>query len=63
MKLEHPEKSRTYFYENFTFKVENVIAVEVSKSGNHRIDCASGKKYIVVPGWYAIELDVAEWTF
>ena len=49
--LNAPERSRTYFYANgFKFTVNNVIAVGVRPSGNHRIETGDGKKYIIQPG-------------
>lgn len=64
MKLEHIEKRRTYIYSNgFKLTINNVTDVSVSDSGNHRIETERGKKYIVTPGWVAMELDVEQWTF
>ena len=59
-----PEKKRTYLFpggEKLEF--EQVAAVCVRPSGSHRLETASGKKYIVAPGWLAIELDMEHWTF
>ena len=58
------EKSRTYhFKDGGTFCVRDVTAICVRPSGTHRLETLDGRKWIVPSGWYAIELDVAEWTF
>lgn len=62
-RLEHLEKTRSYHYADHTMTIHDVVAVCVRPSGSHRLETADGKKWIVLPGWEAIELDVPEWTF
>jgi len=63
IRLEKPEKSRTYHYADHSRVILNVTAVCVRPSGSHRLETADGKKWIVQPGWEAIELDMEDWTF
>lgn len=64
IKLEHIERSRTYFYSDGTSKIYcNVIAIEVTKSGFHKLETQDGMKYIIAPGWRSIDLDTDSWTF
>ena len=60
------EKSRTYYFlgENYTqaVKIKNVIGLNVSKSGTHRINTSDGIKYIVPAGWKVIEIDADNWS-
>lgn len=62
-KLDPPERRRVYHFPGGKVEIENVAAVCVRSSGTHRIETADGKKYIVNPGWLAIELDMDGWTF
>lgn len=62
-KLNPPEKKRTYHFAGRSLELLNVTAVCVRPSGNHRVETADGKKYIVSAGWLAIELEVEKWTF
>lgn len=58
------EKSRTYIYpDGQEIKLQNIVAVRVSESGNHRLNTADGMKHIIVPGWRHLLLDVEQWTF
>jgi hypothetical protein len=61
--LQTPEKARTYHYPGHSRTITNVVAVCVRPSGSHRLETADGKKWIVNPGWEAIEIDTPEWTF
>jgi hypothetical protein len=63
IRLECPEVSRTYHYRDHALTVKNVVAVCVRPSGTHRLESGDGKKWIVAPGWLAIEIDTPEWTF
>lgn len=64
MKLATPERARTYYWaDKNTLALKDVTAVEVTRSGFHKIDCADGQKYIVAPGWLYIGLDMDAWTF
>lgn len=58
------EKSRTYFFADGTSKeFANVVALDVTKSGFHKLETADGSKFIVAPGWRYIALNVAAWSF
>ncbi len=63
--LKVAEKSRTYHYPDkaLTLTFENVVAVGVSASGNHRLETTDGKKHIVLKGFIAISIDTPEWSF
>lgn len=62
--LNPPEKSRTYYYPNGEmFMIQEVVALGVSASGNHRVESASGRKFIVMAGFFAIEIDTPAWSF
>lgn len=61
--LNPAEKKRTYYFPGGDVMVfENVTKIEVRESGKHRIETADGRKAFVCPGWYALEIDVPEWT-
>lgn len=62
-KLNPPERSRTYVFPNGKYTINNVTAVGVRPSGTHRVEDANGRKYVIPPGWMAVELDVDDWTF
>lgn len=67
-KLEPKERSRTYHYfsnqdDDFDLCFENVVAVEVTEHGFHKLETEDGGKWIVAPGWKYIYLDVDSWTF
>jgi hypothetical protein len=58
------EVSRTYlFSKERSVKFENVARVSVSASNTHRLETVDGKKFIVNPGWLAIEIEASEWSF
>ncbi len=61
--LDKPERRRVYVFPgDVRIEFENVTKIEVRDSGKHRIETADGAKAFVAPGWYAILLDVDEWT-
>jgi hypothetical protein len=62
-KLEPPERKRIYHFPGRSIVIENVVAVAVRPGGTHRLETADGRKWIVNPGWLAIELDMDAWTF
>ncbi len=62
-KLDPPERKRAYYFPGGKVEIENVTAICVRQSGTHRIETASGEKYIINPGWFAIRLEVDAWTF
>ena len=57
------EQNRTYTFPNGTVEIENIISINVSKSGTHRLNSKDGKKYIVPSGWICIEFNAEDWTF
>lgn len=64
VELEHIERSRTYRYsDGCALRIENVALICVRPSGSHRLETKDGKKWIIPPGWIAIEIDTDEWTF
>jgi hypothetical protein len=63
IRLSQVEKSRTYHYATHSRTIKNVVAVGVRSSGNHRLETEDGRKWIIQPGWEAIEIDTPEWTF
>jgi len=58
-----PEKSRTYVFPTGEVTVNNVAKVCVRPSGSHRLETATGEKYIVPAGWLAIKIDAESWSF
>jgi hypothetical protein len=58
------EKSRTYHFANGnqTLTINEVTKLCVRPSGNHRLETASGKKFIV-RDWVAIEIEAERWDF
>lgn len=63
VKIDPPEKSRTYRFSGGSVTFTNVTHVCVRPSGTHRLQTADGKKHIVSIGWLSIELDIENWTF
>lgn len=62
--IEVNEQRRTYVYpDDKRIIVDGVVSINVSNSGMHRINLKSGNKAIVAPGWRAILIEGAEWTF
>lgn len=60
--LTPPERSRTYhFPDGGKVTLKNVTHLLVRPRGTHRL-IADGVKWVVMPGFVAIELDVDEWT-
>jgi hypothetical protein len=56
------EARREYFYADGTsITFSGVTALEVTKSGFHKLE-ADGGKFIVAPGWRYVALDVAAWS-
>lgn len=47
------ERSRKYFFRDSVFAVENVTKLAVRSSGTHRIETASGEKWIIPPTYLA----------
>lgn len=62
--LDKPERKRVYHFPNGEkLELTNVTHVLVRSSGAHRLMTADGRKWIVPPGWLAVELDMDDWTF
>lgn len=58
------EEFRQYVYpDGGTINCGAVESIAVSKSGNHRVTCKDGKKYIVAPGWRYIYFRSNKWSF
>lgn len=57
IRLDAPERSRTYVYPESTLTVENVVAFGHLHGGAHLLETTSGKKMIIVPGFLGIEID------
>lgn len=58
------EQNRTYtFPGGSVITLNDVVSINVSKSGTHRINTKDGKKHIIPSGWIHIEFDAADWTF
>jgi hypothetical protein len=57
------ETRRVYTFANGQkVTIEDVIAVCVRPSGNHRLITRGGLKYIIPAGWLALELHASEWS-
>lgn len=62
--IEVNEKSRTYVFKGGgTLTIKNVLSINVSKSGTHRINTITEEKYIVPPYWLYIKFEADDWTF
>jgi hypothetical protein len=57
------EQNRTYTFPNGSVTIQNVVSINVSKSGTHRINTKDGGKHIIPPGWIHIQFTAPEWTF
>ena len=57
------EQARTYTFPHGKVTITEVVGINVSKSGTHRINTKDGKKHIVPPGWIHIEFDAPHWSF
>ncbi len=61
--LNPPEKHRTYVFPNGKFTIFDVVKINVSPRGTHRLEDSKGQKYIVPPSWIAINFEAEDWTF
>lgn len=57
------QQDRIYKFPNMNLEIKDVISINVSKSGTHRINTKDGKKHIVPKGWCGIEFEAQDWTF
>lgn len=63
-KLTKKERERIYVYpDGSKVSIKGVVAVGVSSRGTHRLETDLGAKYIILPGFLYIILDVDEWSF
>ena len=61
--LDPPERWRRYQFGNgITKEIRDVVKLAVSDSGNHYLEDAKGRKYIIAPDWLTIEIDVDDWS-
>ena len=45
-------------------EIKDVISINVSKSGTHRINTLDGLKHLVAPGWLHLICNIdGDWTF
>jgi hypothetical protein len=57
--LKNVNLHRVYVYRDGSrYGVENIVRMSVSSSGTHYLEGMDGSKYIVAPGWVAIELTI-----
>ena len=60
------EAARIYVFrvgkDTAEFRVEGVTRICVRPSGTHRLETASGRKFIIPAGWIALEIVAAEWS-
>jgi len=63
--MEVDEPTRTYHYaDGSTLEIPSgVKSMAVTSSGTHRINANDGRRWIVVPGWIAVEFTADDWTF
>jgi len=58
------EQNRTYVFPgNEIVMIADVVSINVSKSGTHRINTKDGRKHIIPTGWVHIVFDAENWTF
>lgn len=64
MKLINIEKQdRVYYFKEYNFTLKNIVKLNVSKTGTHRLEDEDGIKYIVPSGWFLISFNAKNWTF
>lgn len=57
------ETRRVYLFPGGTaIKVDNVTRICVRPSGGHRLETSDGRKFIIAPGWLAIEVVADRWS-
>jgi hypothetical protein len=55
------EQTRIYHFGNGTIRIPGVVRFAVVNS-THRLETSDGRKFIIPPGWMAIELDAENWS-
>lgn len=61
--IDKGERSRTYVFPHGEFTIENAVRLCIRPSGSHRVEDASGAKYVVPSGFMAIKIYADEWSF
>ena len=62
--IEVNEQSRKYTFPNKSIvEIKDIVSINVSKSGTHRINTKDNKKHIIPKGWIHIEFIADAWTF
>jgi len=63
-------QDRTYIYppsgdrvQEYKVTIRNVVSINVSESGTHRLNTREGDKHIILPGFLHIKFNADEWTF
>jgi hypothetical protein len=64
------KQTRTYVYPPNVFEsgpfeltIEDVVSINVSPRGTHRLNTEDGMKHLVLPGFVHIKFDAEEWSF
>ncbi len=57
------QQTRRYTFPKGIIEIKNVISINISNNGTHRLNTKDGKKHIVPKGWLHIEFDAKNWTF
>lgn len=58
------EQDRKYVFPNKEeVTLYDVVSINVSKTGTHRLNTKDGKKHIIPSGWLHIEFNAENWTF
>ena len=57
-------QDRIYEFPNGKVEIKDVISINVSKSGTHRINTKDGLKHLVPFGWLHLICNIdGDWTF
>lgn len=56
------EEARRYIFPNGEIVLADVKRLCVRPSGTHRVETGDGKKWVVAPGWLAVEIEVEHWS-
>lgn len=54
------EKFREYIFDNSVVRIENPLALNVSKGGGHRLVDAQGESHYVPKGWFHLKWKVRD---
>jgi len=62
--IEVNRQDRIYEFPNGKVEIKDIISINVSKSGTHRINTKDGLKHLVPTGWLHITCNIdGDWTF